>query len=355
MVLLGCTFCVDESFIKGKELINTNSSQNFLNNTLPGNSTQPSWILESLAAHTMINEQISDRARVKTKDEPRQSSHRGKWIEQSVSANTQPTTRGRLISSSCKQISCCRINSTQYWEGSRCNTTIVCFKLLLKYDVTTVVMSSHQLDLSVLQGRNRNEGRSCQQCVPQDSSAHTRGTVSLWPADKGKGFLCKAGNEPIVTGQSKVLHGKSQHSWGHKAVQAHEWIPKDEEHCTVISLLLKCSQVWAGRSCLACTNLRNKQAASAPMAAALQPPRQHWICFLGDKRHLKSQLHKRQKNNSYVCVGTHVHTWCTCRHRSMIFKQFFLLCQHQPSTVALPAPQSPLFGRYLKSPALIKL
>lgn len=171
-------------------------------------------------------------------------------------------------------------------------------------------MSSHQLDLSVLQERNRNEGRSCQQCVPQDSSAHTQGrctgTVSLWSADKGKGLLCKAVNEPIVTGQSKVLHGKSQHSWGHKALQAHEWIRKDKEYCTIISLLLKCSQVWAGCSCLGSTSLRNKQAASASMAVALQPPRQHWTCFLGDRRHLRSQLHKRQKNNSCVCVCAHM-------------------------------------------------
>lgn len=40
MVLLGCTFGVDESFIKGKELINTHSSQNFLNNTMGHNARE---------------------------------------------------------------------------------------------------------------------------------------------------------------------------------------------------------------------------------------------------------------------------------------------------------------------------
>lgn len=70
MVLLGYTFGVDESFIKGKELINTNSSQNILNKTLGHsarefNSAQLN--VESLGAHTMINEHISDRDRVKQK------------------------------------------------------------------------------------------------------------------------------------------------------------------------------------------------------------------------------------------------------------------------------------------------
>lgn len=57
MVLIGFIFCVDESFIKGKELINTNSSQNFLNNTLGNSAREPqsSLTFESLEAHIMIN------------------------------------------------------------------------------------------------------------------------------------------------------------------------------------------------------------------------------------------------------------------------------------------------------------
>lgn len=106
MVLLGHTFGVDESFIKGKELINTNSSQNILNNT--GTQCQGIQLncifnsaqlnIESLGAHTMIREHISERVR-KTKDEPRQSSHCGKWIEHRVCQQThsQPLVAGNQL------------------------------------------------------------------------------------------------------------------------------------------------------------------------------------------------------------------------------------------------------------------
>lgn len=56
-VLIGFTSCVDESFIKRKELINTNSSQIFLKNTLGNSAREPqcSLIFESLEAYIMIN------------------------------------------------------------------------------------------------------------------------------------------------------------------------------------------------------------------------------------------------------------------------------------------------------------
>lgn len=57
IILTGFTCCVDESFIKGKELINTNSSQNFLKNTLGNSAREPqsSLIFESFEAHIIIN------------------------------------------------------------------------------------------------------------------------------------------------------------------------------------------------------------------------------------------------------------------------------------------------------------
>lgn len=137
MVLLGYTFGVDESFIKGKELINTNSSQNILNKTLGHsarefNSAQLN--VESLGAHTMINEHISDRDRVKQKmNQGRAATVAHGQSTECVSKHT--ATHGwQVISSSCKPISCCKVNSPQHWEGSCSSSTTVCFKLLLKCD-----------------------------------------------------------------------------------------------------------------------------------------------------------------------------------------------------------------------------
>lgn len=169
-----------------------------------------------------------------------------------------------------------------------------------------VVKSSHQLVLSILQGRKRKEGRCCQQCV------HRTAVVTL---REGALALCHFDQQTKVKG----FFRDCEWAQSHRPLQGTPWqkpaqlrtgtgMNRKGQRTLCCYFTTTEAQPSVGRMlCLGCTSLRNEQAASASMAAAFQSPGQHWTCFLGDRRHLKSQLHTDKRGIAPVCV-------CVCTH-----------------------------------------
>lgn len=220
-----------------------------------------------------------------------------------------------------------------------------------------VVMSSHWLDLSVLQGikTGMKEG-------PVSSVSHRTAVLTLregalarchWSADKGKGFFARLWMSPLSQASPKCSVTKASTAEGTRQLR------HTNEYQRTKNTVLLFHYYWSAAKCGQDAPVRavpiwgmNRQL-QLPWLLRFSPQGNTGL-FSGRQETSKvSTPHKDKRGITPLCVCTHMFIYDVHADTDLWFLSSSSFVSS--SSVSLSAPQSPLFGCYQKPLALIKL